>query len=82
MSSRQYTIRGVADELDARLREEARSQGTSLNAVVLSTLSDAKLTPPEAAHADLDWFIASTDALPDDEREALAWLDALPAELR
>jgi len=81
MSSRQYTIRGVADELDARLREEARSQGTTLNAVVLSTLSDAKLAPPEASHADLDWFIASTDALPDDEREALAWLDALPAEL-
>jgi len=48
---------------------------------VLSTLSDAKLAPPGASHADLDWFIASTDAFPDDEREALAWLDALPAEL-
>ncbi len=81
MTSRQYTIRGIGDELDARLREEASSQGTTLNSVVLSTLSDAKLAPPEASHADLDWFIASTDELPDDEREALAWLDALPAEL-
>ncbi len=81
MTRRQYTIRGVGDELDARLREEARSQGTTLNSVVLSTLSEAKLAAHETSHTDLDWFIESTDALPDDERDALAWLNALPADL-
>jgi hypothetical protein len=81
MASRQYTIRGVGDELDARLREEARLQGTTLNAVVLATLSDATLVPPETSHTDLDWFIATADARCDEEREALVWLDALPAHL-
>ena len=35
----QYTIRGIPDEIDKRIRRMARQQGKSLNTVVIDTLS-------------------------------------------
>jgi hypothetical protein len=79
MDSIQYTVRGVPAELDAELRREARTSGKTLNAVVVETLEQAKLPTPAVIHDDLDWFVRSTPGGGDD-RDALAWLDALPTE--
>lgn len=77
MGSIQYTVRGVPSALDERLRAEARATGRSLNAVVVDTLSQAKL--PRDEHHDLDWFIGTAPpAAHDGTDEATAWLDSLP----
>jgi hypothetical protein len=36
----QYSVRGVAPEIDAALRERARAEGKSLNAVALEALAE------------------------------------------
>lgn len=82
MHSRQYTIRGVGDQLDAELRAEARRRSTSLNAVALDRLRGAG--DREVVHHDLDWFFgaAADDRGQGEEAEAaLHWLDTLPGEL-
>ena len=38
MKSVQYTIRGIPERLDARIRERAAEEGKSLNATVLQVL--------------------------------------------
>lgn len=82
MAGIQYTVRGVPAELDARLRDEARATGKSLNALVVETLAQTKL-PNGKTHDDLDWFIGARGTVSPDERErhAQAWLDDLPGEL-
>ncbi len=39
MSGKQYTIRGIPDELDAVLREEAAQYGKSLNALLVEKIT-------------------------------------------
>ena len=75
----QYTIRRVSPALDAELRREASETGSTLNAVVVQTLEDAKLSSA-SEHDDLDWFIGLMPAGAGDEADAQAWLDALPVE--
>jgi hypothetical protein len=36
----QYTIRGIPDEIDAAVRERAKTQGRSLNDVAVEALAD------------------------------------------
>ena len=36
----QYSVRGIAPEIDAALRERARAEGKSLNAVALEVLAE------------------------------------------
>jgi len=79
MDGIQYTIRGVPEELDQKLRDEARASGRSINRIVIETLKQAKL-PSSPPYDDLDWFIGSGE--PDvAEAEALGWLDSLPNDL-
>jgi hypothetical protein len=76
----QYTVRRVSPALDAELRREARETGQTLNAVVVQTLENAKLTSAAGEHDDLDWFIGGVPIGAGDEADAQAWLDALPVE--
>ncbi|HEY3865845.1 MAG TPA: hypothetical protein VGL54_07160 [Solirubrobacteraceae bacterium] len=76
----QYTIRRVSPALDAELRREASETGSTLNAVVVQTLENAKLPSTASEHDDLDWFIGLMPAGAGDEADAQAWLDALPVE--
>jgi hypothetical protein len=81
MRSIQYTVRGVSEQLDAELRQEARATGRSLNAVVVETLEHAKL-PGEQLHDDLDWFVGAAPSGSTAQEEASqAWLDSLPSDL-
>jgi len=76
----QYTIRRVSPALDAELRREASETGSTLNAVIVQTLENAKLPSTASEHDDLDWFIGLMPAGAGDEADAQAWLDALPVE--
>jgi hypothetical protein len=81
MKSIQYTVRGVPEELDAVLREEARATGRTLNAVVMESLVQSK-RPAPVVHEDLDWFVGSAPRGSRAQQDAAqAWLDALPADL-
>ena len=56
----QYTIRGVPAEVDAALRQRARREARSLNAVVIDALAAGLALDAEPAkHADLDHLIGS-----------------------
>ncbi len=79
VGSIQYTVRGVPAGLDAVLRREARKTGKTLNALVVETLEQAKLPASAIVHDDLDWFVGGVPS-GDDDRDAQAWLDALPTE--
>jgi hypothetical protein len=79
MASIQYTVRGVPPDLDAELRREAQTRGTTLNALVVETLEQAKLPASAVIHDDLDWFVGGAPG-GNDDRDAQAWLDALPTE--
>ncbi len=80
MSGIQYTIRRVSAALDAELRREATETGRTLNAVVVQTLENAKLSASASEHNDLDWFIGRVPADAGDEAASQEWLDALPVE--
>jgi hypothetical protein len=80
MSSIQYTIRGVPPELDAELRQEARTTGKTLNALVVETLKNAKVPPSDHIHDDLDWFVGNAPGSESEVDAAMEWLDALPVE--
>lgn len=60
MSSRQYTIRSVPDRVDRELRSRAKSEGKSLNSLLLEVLEEA-VTPPKepVVHHDLDFLIGT-----------------------
>lgn len=52
---KQYTIRGVPEELDLRLQKMAQKEGTSLNALVVDLLAkQADLAPKPVEHLELD----------------------------
>jgi hypothetical protein len=78
VDSIQYTLRGISPELDGLLRNEAKASGKSLNALVIETLEQAKLSTPPRVYDDLDWFPSSPveDGAAFDA--AQEWLDALP----
>ena len=80
MSGVQYTIRRVSPALDAELRREASETGSTLNAVVVQQLENAKLPSAASEYDDLDWFIGRMPVGAGDEADAQAWLDALPVE--
>jgi hypothetical protein len=80
MESIQYTIRGIPEELDRKLRQEARETGTSVNKLVLETLKKAKL-PTSLPYHDLDWFFLSDNEVDEEEDAALRWLNSLPRDL-
>lgn len=79
MSGIQYTIRRVSPALDAELRREATETGKTLNAVVVQTLENAKLSTA-SEYDDLDWFIGHVPAGAGEEADAQSWLDSLPVE--
>lgn len=80
MERMQYTVRGIPASLDAALREQARATNSSLNTVVIRTLTRAAL-PGTVEHDDLDWFIGSAPPASSEESAAMEWLDALPRDL-
>ena len=56
----QYTIRGLPTEVDAALRQRARRDAGSLNAVVIDALARGLALDAEPAkHTDLDHLIGS-----------------------
>ena len=60
MAGMQYTIRGVPAEVDAALRQRAKREARSLNAVVIDALARGlALDAVPAKHADLDPLIGS-----------------------
>jgi plasmid stability protein len=82
MSSVQYTVRGVPEDTDRRLRACAHRSGKSLNALLVELLERAT-TPRSKPHDDLDWFIGRR-SLRDEQAEvaeAQEWLDAAPMGL-
>ncbi len=68
MKGIQYTIRGIPEELDTVLREEAAVYGKSLNALLIEKLLDSIETVGVVRkHDDLDSFAGCLK--PDDEFE-------------
>lgn len=60
MRSIQYTIRGVPERLDQRLRRLAEEEGKSLNAVLIRLLERGLgIGEEEVRHHDLDDLIGS-----------------------
>lgn len=58
MTTIQYTLRSVPEQLDKRLRTRAASSGKSLNALVIETLSRAEgLGEVKQPYTGLDWFV-------------------------
>lgn len=56
---RQYTIRDVPSAVDGVLRDKARRQGKSLNAVALEALQQGAGVAAQARYSDLDSFFGS-----------------------
>jgi protein involved in polysaccharide export with SLBB domain len=55
MKKNQYTIRGVSERLDARIRELAAQEGKSINETVLQAISmGAGMTENHIRYVDLD----------------------------
>ncbi len=72
-SSAQFTIRGVPARLESALRERARREGRSLNAVVLDSLAaGAGVSAQEVIHEDLDDLVGTWVEDPDFDRAILA----------
>jgi len=54
----QYTLRNIPKSLDRLLRQRAKSDGKSLNAIALEALSRGLGVGDQAIqHTDLDWFL-------------------------
>jgi plasmid stability protein len=69
----QFTIRGVPARLESALRERARREGRSLNAVVLDSLAaGAGVSAKEVVHEDLDDLVGTWVEDPDFDRAILA----------
>ena len=65
----QYTIRAVPDEIDRALRQRARRESKSLNAVVIDALArGVALDVDSARHSDLDDLGGSWQEDPDFDR--------------
>lgn len=58
--SRKFTIRSIPDTIDRALRQRAKREAKSLNAVVVEVLARGlELDPKPAEHTDLDPLIGS-----------------------
>lgn len=67
--STQYTIRAVPDALDRAVRQRAKREAKSLNAVVVEALARGlELDPKPAEHTDLDHLIGTWEEDPDFDR--------------
>lgn len=67
--SRQYTIRAVPEEVDRALRQRARREARSLNAVVVEALARGlELEAEPVRHTDLDDLIGTWQEDPDFDR--------------
>ena len=56
----QYTIRAVPDEIDCAIRQRARRESKSLNAVVIDALARGlALDATPAKHTDLDHLVGT-----------------------
>ena len=65
----QYTIRAVPDEVDRALRQRARRESKSLNAVVIDALARGlALDAAPASHTDLDHLVGTWQEDPDFDR--------------
>lgn len=60
MKGIQYTIRGIPEELDTVLREEAAQYGKSLNSLLIDKLSESSGIAKESGkNSDFDQFVGS-----------------------
>ena len=76
----QYTIRAVPDEIDRALRQRARRESKSLNAVAIDALARGlalDAAPPR--HTDLDHLVGTWQEDPDFDR-AVAEFDRIDDE--
>ena len=65
----QYTIRAVPEEIDRALRQRARRESKSLNAVVIDALARGlALEAAPARHTDLDHLVGTWQEDPDFDR--------------
>ena len=76
----QYTIRAVPDEIDRALRQRARRESKSLNAVVIDALARGlALDAAQPRHTDLDDLVGTWQEDPDFDR-AVAEFDRIDDE--
>ncbi len=59
MKGIQYTIRGIPEEVDTSLREEAALYGKSLNALLVEKLSETTGAGPQPKTNGLEKFIGT-----------------------
>jgi hypothetical protein len=71
MAGKQYTIRGIPEELDSVLREEATRYGKSMNALLIDKLTEACSIADKPKTNGLEIF--SGCMKPDPELEAALW---------
>ncbi|MBK1882965.1 hypothetical protein JIN85_11100 [Luteolibacter pohnpeiensis] len=80
MKGKQYTIRGISEQLDHALREEAARYGKSLNALLIDKLSDSCKLSPERKTNGLEKFAGCMEPDPDFDA-AIKEFDRVDAEL-
>lgn len=79
--SMQYTIRGISDRLDKKIRELASSEGKSLNETILEILeSGAGLSQNQVRYTDLDHLVGSWIHDPEFDK-AIEEMDRIDPEL-
>jgi len=77
----QFTIRGVPERIGARLRQRAREEGKSINAIAVEALARGiGLTEEDAIHSDLDDLAGTWVADPGFD-QAIADMDKVDEEL-
>lgn len=68
-AKKQYTIRGVSTRLDMALKQKAKTEGKSLNAVLVESLQKSVGDTPELMiHHDLDGLIGKWEEDPEFDR--------------
>ena len=72
--STQYTIRAIPDAIDRAIRQRARRDEKSLNAVVVEAIARGlELDAGPAVHTDLDHLIGSWQEDPEFDRAITAF---------
>ena len=72
--STQYTIRAVPDAIDRAVRQRAKREAKSLNAVVVEALARGlELDAAPAVHTDLDHLIGTWQEDPEFDRTIAAF---------
>jgi plasmid stability protein len=78
---KQYTIRGIPERLDARMREKAAEYGKSINSAALEALSKGLgLEADSVVHNDLD-DLAGTWVQDDEFDSAIESMDQVDGDL-